>query len=541
MKFLLFLRNSIPPELLDAINSVNVNLNQTVSELSTIRPKIDTVLEKFSNGSYDSAKKSAIIETSHILSTIRHEMTGVNSNLFIIQSTLEDYGSKTENLDKKIVAKILADKLSSITLTANLIDSSSKLIIEKIVSISDTTLTNFHQGLKDLTTILERFDENIQFLLKDLQVLLYDDILVLEENIQNSREILVNALYKSKNDIIQNLTYSLDFKFDNLELPECENLAQTLAPNTDEIVENILSNLDFSECQKDFSCVCPEPVLECSCPKYNLSCPSISCPKTPDIHCDCPSINDFVDCQREIQLECPSHECNCLTKQDFVNSQKETSFECPSYECNCLSRQDFESIFKYPDVNIDFLSKQDLIDFQENLNVCLQNQNICPSAKDFLECQSTVNLECPEVNCSTLISSSEGLDISSLVDVIVEKLSVHLKSEENLNFDEDAFGEILRNLTNSKTSSLETYFEELALMKLENFLLFCNLGLMMIMMILLITMMILYCKTKKVLKGIPGVPTYFCKGYSRGEALIFEKMILELHTISLKSKILHIC
>ena len=164
---------------------MNVNLNQTISELSDIKPQIDTVLEKFSNGSYESAKNSAIIETSRILSTIRHEMNNVNSNLFSIRSTLVDYGTKTENLDKKIVAKILADKLSGLASTANLIDSSSRMIIEKIVSISDNTMMRFRDGLNDLTEVLKRFDDNIQFLLKDLQVLLYDDVLALEENIKN--------------------------------------------------------------------------------------------------------------------------------------------------------------------------------------------------------------------------------------------------------------------------------------------------------------------------------------------------------------------
>ena len=433
MNMKLLLRNTIPPDLLDVIYSVNVNLNQSVVDLAEIKPKIDDVLEKFSNGSYSNSKDSAIIETSHILSTVRHKMNSVDSNMFVIQSSLSEIVSNTENLDKKIVSKILADKLSNIAMTANLIDSSSKMIMEKIVSITDQSLTSFHDGLRDLSKVLKRFDESLEHLLADLRVLKYDNILALERDIENSREVLINALVDTKSDIIHNLTYSLDFKFDNLKMPECDSLIQTLIPSLDsqKLADDIVSKLDFSNCQGNYSCVCPEPVLECSCPKNDFSCP--------DLACDCPGKENFIECQGEIHLECPSNNCSCLSKHDFL----EHDFGCSDF-----------------------------------------------------------NLSCPKVECPELVLSSENVSESVIcncsenliVDRIIEKLSLILEGKSIPMIDETVL-----NLKNSTSSSLEMIFDDFGFMKLETFLMFCIIGLIFIMIILLCVMMVFHFKLKKMM------------------------------------------
>ena len=413
---------------------MNVNLNQSVVDLAEIKPKIDDVLEKFSNGSYVKAKDSAIIETSRILSTVRHQMNLVNSNMFGIQSSLTEIGSKTDNLDKKIVSKILADKLSNIAMTANLIDSSSKLIIEKIVSVTDQSLTSFHDGLRDLNKVLTKFDESLEHLLGELRVLKYSNILDLEREIENSREILIGALVDTRSDIIHNVSYSLDFKFDNLKMPECDSLIHSLIPSLDseKLVDDIVSKLDFSDCQRNHSCVCPEPVLECNCPKCDFSCP--------DFVCDCPGKEDFIECQREIRLECPSNNCTCLSKHDFF----EHDFKCPDFNLSC------------PKVE-------------------------CPK----FDLSSGDMSEAMTCNCSE----------NPIIDSIIEKLSLILEGDNASMIDETVL-----NLKAFTSSNFEEIFENFVYMKLETFLLFCVIGLILIMIILLCVVVIFQFKLFKLKK-----------------------------------------
>ena len=88
----------------------------------------------------------------------------------------------------------------------------------------------------------------------------------------------------------------------------------------------------------------------------------------------------------------------------------------------------------------------------------------------------------------------------------------------------------LKNLTSSDISSFEKIFEDFGLMKLENFLMFCNLGLILIMMVLLCVMMRLISLSSHILAHYRHLPFQTQKGILLwgllGTHLLFESNLL---------------
>ena len=110
-------------------------------------------------------------------------------------------------------------------------------------------------------------------------------------------------------------------------------------------------------------------------------------------------------------------------------------------------------------------------------------------ASEIVVISTCLGLRSGDMSETMICNCSENL----IVDNIIEKLSFILEGENAPMIDETVLK--LKNLT---SSNFERIFDDLGFMKLETFLMFCIIGLILIMIILLCVMMIFHFKLKKV-------------------------------------------
>ena len=77
-------------------------LNETSQSLDLITPKIEKILINVLDGYYNNSKKNAIVESSSILSYIKHNLNQNQAEMFEIFSSLSEISRNSKNLDKKI-------------------------------------------------------------------------------------------------------------------------------------------------------------------------------------------------------------------------------------------------------------------------------------------------------------------------------------------------------------------------------------------------------------------------------------------------------